>query len=81
MFVYIGAITLAYMVSENIFDGSLFQIKHFTPKIITMLFLWLEAESIDKKRVRLGKKPIAQEVREKIKFIKEFKKNIQDLTK
>jgi hypothetical protein len=81
MAVYIIIISLAYMVSENIFDGSLFQIKHFTPKIVTILFLWLESESIDKKRVRLGKKPISQEIREKIKYIKEIKKNIQEAIK
>lgn len=79
MFVYVFVIGVAYILSENIFDGGLFNIKHFTPKVITMLFMWLEAESIDKKRVRLGKKPLAQEIREKIKFIKEIKKNIQDL--
>jgi hypothetical protein len=73
MLFYAVLIVLAYLVSHFIFDGKLFGIEYLTPKIVTMLFVILEATSIDKKRVKLGKKPILETIRDITKVVKEFK--------
>ena len=81
MIAYVFFIGFSYVLSENIFDGKLFEIQHFTPKILTMIFLILEATSIDNKSQKLGKKPILEVVRGAIKIFKELHKSTTTLDK
>jgi len=74
MILYTFFIILSYLISYFIFDGKLFGIEYLTPKIIAILFVILEASSIDRKRVKLGKKPILETVRGITKVVKEFLK-------
>lgn len=73
MFIYSFFIGIGFIVSEKILGGNLFEIKHLVPKAITMLFVVLEVQSIDKKSQRLGNKPTLEVIRGVIKVVKEFK--------
>jgi len=80
MILYTFFIILSYLISYFIFDGKLFGIEYLTPKIIAILFVVLEASSIDRKRVRLGKKPILETVRDFFKVAKEFFKEYKSIS-
>ena len=81
MSTYIIVIGLGYLASEKIFNGSLFEIEHLVPKTITMVFVYLESSSIDRKRVRLGKKPFVELIRDAVKMVKELRKNYIEISK
>ena len=79
MIAYAFFIGLGFILSEKIFGGQLFEIKHLIPKSLSMVFVVLEAQSIDKKRVRLGKKPLLDVIRNIIKTFKEIKGSIKNV--
>jgi hypothetical protein len=80
MILYSFFIVIAYEVSLLIFEGILFGVQFLTPKVLAMLFVVLEVSSIERKREKLGKKPILQTIRAFVKVLKEFhdlKKNFK----
>lgn len=73
MIFYSFLIYISSIISDLIFNGKLFDIKHLTPKLLTMLLIVLEVQSMDRKNIKLGNKPILETVRGIVKVVKEFK--------
>ncbi len=79
MFIYAFLISIAYLISKYVVEGTLFDVKLLIPKILAVFFVISEARSIDKKNVRLGKKPTLEAVRDVIKAVKEFRKEFNSI--
>jgi len=78
---YAVIIGVSMLVSEKIFNGSLFEIDHLLPKIATILLMIMECQSIDRKRQKLGRKPFIEWLRSVIKTFKELYKNVNSIFK
>lgn len=57
-FFYMGAILLAFLMDNYVFDGSILGVKMLLAKAMTLLFSYIELKSIDETSIKLGNKSI-----------------------
>lgn len=78
-FFYMGTILMAYLASIHISGGQLFGIKLFIPKFICGFWMFIEIKSIDETHIKLGNPSFLDTLKNIIKWLKTFKKDINDL--
>lgn len=79
-FFYLIIVWFMYIVNIHIFTINFGGIDLLIPKLFTLIVIVLEAESMDKKRVRLGKQPFLVSLRNWIKVVKEICTSIKKIT-
>jgi uncharacterized protein YacL len=70
---YLFVLFIGIILSSKLVVKPLFGIEDLIPKIITIVFVLIEAESIDRKSQKIGNKPILERIRSFVKTVKEFK--------
>lgn len=78
-FFYMGTILMAYMASLYITDGSAFGIDLFLPKFMCGFWMFIEGKSMDETSIKLGHRPVLEVIQSVIKWIKNLKKDINDI--
>lgn len=78
-FFYMGTILMAYSASIYITDGKLFSIELFLPKFICGFWMFIEIKSIDETNIKLGNQSFLDTLKNIMKWLKNFKKDINDL--
>ena len=76
---YLGSIILAYLVDLYVLDGQLFGIKTLLSKVICVVWVSIEAKSIDETNQKLGNKPFWETIKSLISKLKSLKKDLNDL--
>lgn len=77
---YLGSILLAYLASVYITEGMLFGVNLFLPKFMCAFWTFIELLSIEETRIKLEKKPFLEILKNLIKWLKHFKKDLSGLT-
>ena len=80
-FFYMGTIIMAYLTSLHITDGQLFKIEFFLPKFICGFWLFIELKSIDETNIKLGNSSFLDNIKSIIKWLKEFKEDVNEIKK
>lgn len=80
-FFYMSTILLAFLIDKYILNESLFGVKFLCAKVVTFVWLYIEAKSIDETSVKLGNKPIWQIIKDLLNKTKDLKKDINEITK
>ena len=78
-FFYCFSIILAYLIDMFIFGGKLQGVDFLLSKLMTVAWVFIEIKSLDEKSIKIGNKPFTVIIRNFIKYIKEFKKNINEI--
>lgn len=78
-FFYCFSIILAYLIDMFIFDGKLQGVEFLLSKLMTVVWVLIEIKSLDEKSIKLGNRPFTLILRDFIKHIKQFKKNINEI--
>ena len=78
-FFYMGTILLAYLIDHYIIEGTIYDITNLCSKVVTMLWVIIEAKSIDENSVKLGNKPVLEIIRGIITKLKGFKKDFNEI--
>jgi hypothetical protein len=78
-FFYCFSIILAYLIDMFIFGGKLQGVDFLLSKLMTVAWVFIEIKSLDEKSIKIGNKPFIVIIRNFIKYIKEFKKNINEI--
>jgi hypothetical protein len=79
-FFYLSSIVLFFMIDKYIFDGTLFDVKFFLSKCITMFWIYIEIKSLDETSMKLGNKSFWVLIKEMISKLKGFKKDLNEFT-
>jgi hypothetical protein len=80
LFMYVGTTLLLYMTDTFIFQTQLFSIQFLLTKSISMIWVYTELKSIDENSQKLGNKPFLDNARDVFKIIKNFKKDINNIS-
>lgn len=78
-FFYCFSIILTYLIDMFIFGGKLQGVDFLLSKLMTVAWVFIEIKSLDEKSIKIGNKPFIVIIRNFIKYIKEFKKNINEI--
>lgn len=78
---YMGVILLAFFVDKFILDGDIYDIKLLITKVVTSMFVYIEAKSIDETSQKLGNKPFIELIKTIFEKLKGFKKDLNELKK
>ena len=78
-FFYCFSIILAYLIDMFIFGGKLQGVEFLLSKLMTVAWVFIEIKSIDEKSIKIGNKPFITLIRDLIKYIKQLKKNINEI--
>lgn len=78
---YMGVILLAFFVDKFILDGDVYDIKFLITKVVTSMFVYIEAKSIDETSQKLGNKPFIELIKTIFEKLKGFKKDLNELKK
>ena len=78
-FFYMGAILLAFLVDNFIFEGVILGVKLVLTKAITLLFCWIELVSLNETSMKLGNKSIWVHFKELISKSKDIKKDLGEI--
>lgn len=74
-----GAILLAFLVDNFIFEGVILNVKLVLTKAITLLFCWIELVSLNETSMKLGNKSIWVHFKDLFAKGKEFKKDLGEI--
>ena len=79
-FFYLGSIILAFFVDTHIMEGcDIIGVKLPISKFTTVFWLYIELKSIDETSQKLGNKPFIDIVNSIVKWLKNFKKDINEI--
>lgn len=79
-FFYLGSIVLAYFIDTHIIEkNTLFGINLLMSKAVTIFWLYIELKSIDETSQKLGNKPFLDIINGIVKWLKSFKKDINEI--
>jgi len=78
-FFYMGAILLAFLIDNFIFEGTLLGIKLLITKGLTLMFCWIEFVSINETSMKLGNRNFWTIFKELIGKSKDIKKDLNDV--
>lgn len=78
-FFYCFSIILAYLIDMFIFGGKLQGVDFLLSKLMTVAWVFIEIKSIDEKSIKIGNKPFITLIRDFIKYVKQLKKNINEI--
>lgn len=78
-FFYCFSIILAYLIDMFIFGGKLQGVEFLLSKLMTVAWVFIEIKSIDEKSIKIGNKSFITLIRDFIKYIKQLKKNINEI--
>lgn len=79
-FFYLGSIVLAYFIDTHIVEkNTIFGINLLISKATTIFWLYIELKSIDETSQKLGNKPFIEIVNSIVKWLKNFKKDINEI--
>ena len=81
VFLYSVTILLSFMLDKYIFGGELFSIPFLLSKAISILWIYIEAKSIDENSQKMGNRPVVTIMKELVTGIKDFKKDINETKK
>ena len=70
---------LAHTISVFIFGGSTLGIPYLLPKILTMLWIYIEVKSLDESSMKLGNPSFWVILKEFFTKVKTIKKDLNDL--
>lgn len=73
-----GTILMGYMVDKYLIGITLFNIPLLGTKIMTLLWCWVEIQSINENSIRIGNRSIWTIISDMIGRFKNIKKDIQD---
>lgn len=79
LFFYLSTIMLAHAVSVFIFGGSTFGIAFLLPKVITMLWCYIEIKSLDESSMKLGHRSFWIILKDFFTKVKSIKKDLNDI--
>jgi Bacteriophage holin family len=79
LFFYWATIMMAHAVSVIIFGGSTLGIAFLLPKVITMLWCYIEIKSLDESSMKLGHRSFWVIIRDFFTKVKTIKKDLNDL--
>lgn len=77
-FFYLATIIMAFWADIHLLEGSLFDIKLFLAKSITVVWCYTEIKSIDENSQKLGNKSFWEIIQEVINKLKGFKKDLNE---
>lgn len=78
-FFYCFSIILAYLIDMFIFGGKLQGVEFLLSKLMTVAWVFIEIKSLDEKSIKIGNKPFTVLIRDFIKYVKQLKKNINEI--
>ena len=78
VFLYMGSIIIMYSIDTMVFGGMLFGIKMLLAKSIAMVWVFVEAKSLDENSQLMGNRPFVQIAREALGFFKAIKKEAEE---
>lgn len=78
-FFYCFSIILAYLIDMFIFGGKLQGVDFLLSKLMTVAWVFIEIKSLDEKSIKIGNKPFTVLIRDFIKYVKQLKKNINEI--
>lgn len=79
-FFYLGSIVLAYFIDTHIIEkNTLFGVNLLISKAVTIFWLYIECKSIDETSQKLGNKPFLEIINSIVKWLKNFKKDINEI--
>lgn len=78
-FFYCFSIILAYLIDMFIFGGKLQGVEFLLSKLMTVVWVFIEIKSLDEKSIKIGNKPFTVLIRDFIKYVKQLKKNINEI--
>lgn len=79
-FFYLGSIILAFFVDTHILEkNAIMNINLPISKFTTIFWLYIEAKSIDETSQKLGNKPFVEIINSIVKWLKSFKKDINEI--
>jgi hypothetical protein len=79
LIMYIGCILLSFLIDKFILEGEIYDIKLLVTKLVTAVFVYIEAKSIDETSQKLGNKPFLEIIKSLFNKIKGFKKDLNDI--
>lgn len=80
-FFYLFGIILGFCIDTFIVDGKIWGINLLISKLICFFFIYIEIKSIDETSMKLGNKSFWVIIKEMILKAKEFKKDLNEVTK
>lgn len=78
VFLYMGSIIIMFAIDTMIFGGTLFGIHMLLAKSVSMLWVYVEAKSLDENSQSMGNRPIIIIAKEALGFFKQIKKEAED---
>ena len=78
---YMGCILMSFLVDKYLLEGETYQIKLLMTKLVTGLFVYIEAKSIDETSQKLGNKPFVDIIKRLFQKLKGFKKDLNEIKK
>jgi hypothetical protein len=79
-FFYMGSLLLAFTIDTFIVSSNtMFGIELLFSKVIAILWIYIEAKSIDETSIKLGNKPLLTIIKEMINVFKSLKKDIGNI--
>jgi len=81
IFLYSITILLSFLMDKYIFEGVLFSIPFFLSKAASILWIYIEAKSIDENSQKMGNKPILTIIKELLGGVKQLKKDFNETKK
>lgn len=81
LFLYLSTLLFAYLIDKFIFNNMIMDIEFLISKSIAMLWTFNECKSMDETSQKLGNKPFMGIIKDFVHKIKDFKKNLNDITK
>lgn len=78
-FFYMGTIFLAFLSDKNVLEKEMFSIPYLIAKVVCCFWVYIEVTSMDEKSQKLGNKPFKIVVGNLIKWVKNVKKDINEI--
>jgi len=80
-FMYVGTIMLMFCLDKFLFDGSIMNIKYLLAKVVTVVWIYFEAKSVDENLVKVGFRSFGEILMELFNKVLKLKKNLNELKK
>ena len=81
VFLYSATILVSFLIDKYILGGELFSIPFLLSKAISVVWISVEAISINENSMKLGNKSIMVIIKDLVNTIKDFKKDINEIKK
>ena len=78
---YMSCILMSFLVDKYLLEGETYEIKLLMTKLVTALFVYIEAKSIDETSQKLGNKPFIDIIKSLFEKLKGLKKDLNELKK